>query len=55
MGDLTIHDYEDLTEEELRQALLEEKRKMFGSETSEDCFKDGPVTLYSDPHRKPKE
>ena len=55
MGDLTIHDYEDLSEEELSQALLEEKRKMFGSEVSEDCFKDGPVTLYSDPNRKPKE
>ena len=55
MGDLTIHNYEGLSEEELNQALLEEKRKMFGSEALEDSFRDGPITLYSDPHRKPKE
>ncbi|MCJ7594366.1 MAG: hypothetical protein MUO52_06295 [Desulfobacterales bacterium] len=55
MADLTIHNYEGLSEEELSQALLDEKRKMFGSEGLEDSFREGPVTLYSDPHRKPEE
>ena len=55
MGDLTIRDYKHLSEEELSRALLDEKRKMFGSDLREDCLRDGPLTLYSESHSKPKD
>jgi len=46
MVDLTLHEYGELSEEDLSQALQEERTKMFGDEAIENCFGEGPITLY---------
>jgi len=55
MGDLTIHDYTGLSEEELSRVLQEERTKMFGADAAQDWFSEGPITLYSHHDRDPKE
>ena len=45
MTDLTLNEYRDVPEDELRKILKEEARKMFGSDSSENNFEETFTTL----------
>ena len=46
MADLTLDEYRDVPEDELRRILKVEARKMFGSDSSENNFEEIFTTLY---------